>query len=125
VYYFGLFPNLLISLHPDYVMTHRMEPIAPGRTRVECTWLFPPEARQRPGYDPSYASDFWDITNREDWRACESVQRGLASRGQRPGPFAWSEDEVHAFMAMIARAYLDGHVSPPPQIEHPAAVAAG
>jgi glycine betaine catabolism A len=123
VYYFGLFPNLLISLHPDYVMTHRMEPLEAGRTRIECSWLFPPEARERPDFDPGYASEFWDITNREDWRACESVQRGLASRGQRQGPFAWSEDEVHAFMAMIARAYLDGRVGPPPQIEH-AAVAA-
>jgi len=25
IYYFQLFPNLLISLHPDYVMTHRPE----------------------------------------------------------------------------------------------------
>ena len=29
VYYFQLFPNLLISLHPDYVMTHRLLPLAP------------------------------------------------------------------------------------------------
>jgi Rieske 2Fe-2S family protein len=125
VYYFGLFPNLLISLHPDYLMTHRIEPLEPGRTRVECAWLFPPEATERPDFDPTYASEFWDITNREDWAACESVQRGLASRGQRPGPFAWSEDEVRAFMAMIARAYLDGHVSPPPQVRDPSAVAVG
>ena len=32
VYYYQLFPNLLISLHPDYVMTHRLRPIAPDRT---------------------------------------------------------------------------------------------
>lgn len=119
VYYFGLFPNLLISLHPDYVMTHRMEPLAPDRTRVECEWLFPPEAASDPDFDPSYAAEFWDVTNREDWLACESVQRGLASRGQRQGPFARSEDEVHAFMAMVARAYVEGRVSPPPKIETP------
>jgi len=124
VYYLGLFPNLLISLHPDYVMTHRLEPLAPGRTRVECAWLFPGEAKERADFVPTYASEFWDITNREDWRACESVQRGLASVGQRQGPFAWSEHEVHAFMAMIARAYLDGRVGPPPPTEHLAAVAA-
>jgi len=40
VYYFQLFPNLLISLHPDYVMTHRPTPLAPDRTAVECQWLF-------------------------------------------------------------------------------------
>ena len=119
VYYFGLFPNLLLSLHPDYVMTHRFEPLAPGRTKVECQWLFPPEAYERPDFSPAYASEFWDITNREDWLACESVYRGLGSGGFRQGPFAWSEDEVHAFMALVAQGYLDGHASPPPQIQEP------
>ena len=117
VYYFGLFPNLLISLHPDYVMTHQMEPLGPGRTKVECSWLFPPEAREREGFTPAYASEFRDLTNREDWHACESVQRGLASRGARQGPFAWSEDEVRAFMAMVAEAYLTGRATVPPQVE--------
>ncbi len=119
VIYVGLFPNLLISLHPDYVMTHRMEPLGPGETLVECAWLFPPEVREIEGFDPTYASEFWDITNREDWAACESVQRGLASRGHRQGPFAWSEDEVHAFMAMVARGYVDGQVSVPPRVQEP------
>ena len=39
--YLGLLPNLLLSLHPDYVMTHRLTPLAPDRTRVECSWYFP------------------------------------------------------------------------------------
>ena len=86
VYYFQLFPNLLISLHPDYVMTHRLRPIAPDRTAVECEWLFSKEAVEQEGFDPSYASDFWDITNRQDWHACEAVQRGVSSRGYRRGP---------------------------------------
>jgi glycine betaine catabolism A len=116
VYYVGLFPNLLISMHPDYVMTHRIEPLGPNRSRVECTWLFPPEARDRPDFTPAYASEFWDITNKEDWLACESVQRGLASSGQRQGPFSWHEDEVHAFQAMVATAYLDGYAGTPPKV---------
>jgi len=116
VFYFGLFPNLLISLHPDYVMTHRIEPLGPGRTKVECQWLFPPEATERPDFSAAYASEFWDITNREDWLACESVYRGLQSRGFHQGPFAGSEDEVHIFMAMVAQAYVDGYASKPPQV---------
>ena len=119
VFYFGLFPNLLISLHPDYVMTHRIEPLGPGGTRVECQWLFPPEAIERPDFSPAYASEFWDITNREDWLACESVYRGLQSEGSRQGPFARSEDEVHIFMAMVAQAYVEGHASKPPQVHEP------
>jgi glycine betaine catabolism A len=116
VVYVGLFPNLLLSLHPDYVMTHRIEPIGPDASRVECLWLFPPEARERPDFTPDYAREFWDVTNKEDWLACESVQRGLASRGQRQGPFSAQEDEVHAFQAMVARGYVDGTVSRPPEV---------
>ena len=56
--------------------------------------------------DPSYAVEFWDITNREDWGACESVQRGLSSPHFRPGPFAPNEDAVHQWVQLIARAYL-------------------
>jgi len=108
VLYYGLFPNLLISLHPDYVMTHRLEPVAVDRTRIECEWLFPPEAMERDGFDPSYAVEFWDITNLQDWKACESVQRGVSSRGFRPGPLAPDEDNVHQFQTMVAGGYLEG-----------------
>ena len=105
VFYFDLFPNLLISLHPDYVMTHRIEPLSHGRSYIECQWLFPPESLERPNFDPSYASDFWDITNRQDWRACESVYKGVSSRGFRQGPLAVAEDAVYQFMTMVARGY--------------------
>jgi Rieske 2Fe-2S family protein len=113
VSYYGVFPNLLVSLHPDYVMTHHVEPLGPEETRVTCTWLFPPEAKARPDFDPAYAADFWDRTNRQDWRACEAVARGLRSPGFRQGPLTWKEDGVHAFMAMMANAYRDGVVSRP------------
>jgi glycine betaine catabolism A len=113
IYYYGLFPNLLISLHPDYVMTHRLEPIGPRRTRIECQWLFSPEDVSRPDFDPGYAVEFWDITNRQDWRAVESVQRGIGSRGFRPGPLSWREGSVRQFDTMVARGYLEGRVTRP------------
>ncbi len=103
--------NLLVSLHPDYVMVHRLVPLAPDRTFVECQWLFPQSAVDREGFDPSYAVDFWDITNRQDWAACESVQRGVASRGYRPGPLSsYHEVSVYAFIAWMARAYAENQV---------------
>ena len=103
--------NLLISLHPDYVMVHRLVPLSPDRTFVECQWLFPQAAFERPGFDPAYAVDFWDITNRQDWSACESVQRGLRSRGYRPGPFSsYHEVSVHAFIAWMAQGYATGDI---------------
>jgi Rieske 2Fe-2S family protein len=109
--YFGVWPNLLISPHPDYVLTHRLEALDVDRTFIECEWLFPPEAVERPGFDPAYAVEFWDITNREDWNACESLQRGVTSRGHRPGPLsvAW-EAGTYMFVGMLARGYLEGSV---------------
>lgn len=104
--YIGIFPNLLVSLHPDYVMTHRMVPLSPRETWVECQWAFPPEALDKPGFSPAYAMDFWDITNREDWGACESVQRGLDSGFAEPGPLSPDEDAIYQFVTMIARGYL-------------------
>jgi glycine betaine catabolism A len=100
VLYVGLFPNLLISLHPDYVMTHLLSPVTPDRTHVECSWYFVSD-----DIDASYAVSFWDLTNRQDWSACESVQRGLSSPHFAPGPFAPNEDAVHQWVTMVARAY--------------------
>ena len=109
VEYLGLLPNLLLSLHPDYVMTHRLEPLAVGRTSIECQWLFAPEAVAMKGFDPSFAVDFWDLTNRQDWAACEGVQRGVASRGYRQGPLGVDESAVAELDRLIAAAYTDGH----------------
>jgi Rieske 2Fe-2S family protein len=108
VEYLHLLPNLLVSAHPDYVMTHRLVPLAPGRTFVECSWLTLAEsaASGAPG-----AVEFWDVTNRQDWAACESVQRGLASPHFTPGPFAPREDAVAQLVEMIGAAYRSGGLS--------------
>jgi Rieske 2Fe-2S family protein len=106
VMYFHVLPNLLISLHPDFVMTHRLEPLAPTTTRVECQWLFDPAAVADPAFDPAYAVDFWDLTNRQDWAAVESVQRGLDSPAYVPGVFGDHEDAVYRFQTILAAAYL-------------------
>src|SRR2546428_6914734 len=110
--YVALWPNFLISPHPDYVLTHRLEPLETGRSRIECEWLFPPELAARDDFDPSWAFDFWDVTNREDWAACESLQRGASSRGFRPGPMsAFWEAGVYMWVTMVARGYLAGRVT--------------
>ena len=108
-----MFPNILLSLHPDYVMTHRLTPLAANRTRIECTWAFAPEAVAQPGFDPGYAVDFWDITNQQDWGACESVQRGLTSPHAVAGPLSPDEDAVYQFVTRVARGYLGQ-----PRVDH-------
>ena len=97
VHYYVIYPNLLLSPHPDYVLTHTAWPLAPGRTRVVCEFLFTREAADAPNFDPSDIVEFWDITNRQDWALCERAQLGTQSRGYRPGPYQDSEDCVHTF----------------------------
>jgi Rieske 2Fe-2S family protein len=97
VHYYVIYPNLLLSPHPDYVMTHILSPLAPDRTRVVCEFLFVREAVQSPDFDPSDVVDFWDLTNRQDWKLCERTQAGVASRGYRQGPYHPNEDCVHIF----------------------------
>jgi Rieske 2Fe-2S family protein len=109
VEYVHLLPNLLVSAHPDYVMTHRMVPLAPDRTWVECSWLVLPGADGSVP-DAAAAVEFWDLTNKQDWAACESVQRGLSSPHFQPGPFAPSEDAVARLVSMIGRAYRTGRL---------------
>lgn len=111
VLYLQLVPTLLLSPHPDYVLVHVLEPLRADRTRVRCQWLFPPEVVAREGFDPAYAVQFWDITNKQDWAACESVQRGVRSTGYRPGPLSpWHEGAVAQSIAVVARTYLDGRL---------------
>jgi Rieske 2Fe-2S family protein len=113
VFFFAVFPNILISPHPDYVMTHTLDPISPGETQVVCAWMFPPEATREPGFDPADAENFWNVTNGQDFHACESVQRGVASRGFVPGPFDYRESGVRALQTIVATAYLTGEIERP------------
>ena len=97
VYYYTIFPSMLLSLHPDYVMVHYTKPIAPNRTTVECAWLFDPQTMSRADFDPSDAVEFWDVTNRQDWHVNELTQKGIQSRAYTPGMYANAEGLLAAF----------------------------
>jgi glycine betaine catabolism A len=105
VYYFIIWPNLLISLHPDYLMSHRVVPLEPGRTFIACEWFFDPAVIDSPGFDPSDAIEFWDLTNRQDWEVCELQQAGTRSRAYTPGRYSGIEVGVHTFDLMVADRY--------------------
>ena len=78
ILYFLLFPNTLVSLHPDYVMLHTLWPRAPDRTEVVCEWFFEPDDdRRATASTPPTRSSFWDQVNREDWHVCALTQRGM------------------------------------------------
>lgn len=102
-YFYTLFPNMTLSLHPDYAMYFSLWPIACDRTRLVCEWLFP-EALARGECDPDDAVAFWDTVNREDWAVCESVQSGVGSRAYQPSPYSNAESLLVAFTREVLKA---------------------
>ncbi len=104
VYYYALFPNMLLSLHPDYVMFHTLWPVAPDRTRIVCSWLFHPNTLGNPSCNPDDGIEFWDMTNRQDWHICEQSQLGVQSRAYQPGPYSKRESLSVQFDREVLKA---------------------
>ncbi|MGZ6546289.1 MAG: RHO alpha subunit C-terminal catalytic domain-containing protein, partial [Actinomycetota bacterium] len=96
-----IYPNMMLSLSADHVVSFTLWPIDAGRTRIDCDFLFHPEEIAKPGFDPSDAVEFWDLVNGQDWRICESVQRGMSSRVFDHGYYAPMED-----LSLDIRRYL-------------------
>jgi Rieske 2Fe-2S family protein len=91
VFYYSIFPNMLLSLHPDYVMVHQLQPHSPERTLILCDWFFHPEAFKHNDFNPDDAIQFWDMVNGQDWHVCELSQQGISSRAYEPGPYSARE----------------------------------
>ncbi len=105
VCYYAILPNLLLNLHPDYMLTFALWPRAHDHTDIVCEWHFHPAEMSRPGFDPETAIAFWDQTNRQDWQVSELAQQGISSRAYRPGPYSNREELLHALDRwIVARA---------------------
>lgn len=102
-----LFPTLFTSLQPDYLLTYRLDPIGPARTRVFGDILFHPAAFV-PGFEPRDVYDFWDRVNAEDRAIVEDQQRNVRSRAFAPR-YVTVEEGVHAFDRMVAAVHARGH----------------
>jgi len=101
-FYYSLKPNLLLSIHPDYVNYYLVTPVAPDRTTVDSEWLFHPDNQGDPAFHPEDAIGFWDVTNRQDWAIIERSQLGISSRRYQPGVYSARE----SIPAAWDRAYL-------------------
>jgi Rieske 2Fe-2S family protein len=109
VFYFAVYPNLLLTLHPDYMLTVTIWPVAPDRTRLISEWHFHPDEIARPGFVYEDAVEFWDVTNREDWAISERSQQGITSRGYTPGPFSAREAQLWEFDQFVL-GRVGGHL---------------
>ncbi|HIA11545.1 MAG TPA: aromatic ring-hydroxylating dioxygenase subunit alpha [Flavobacteriales bacterium] len=106
IYYYSLFPNMLLTPHPDFVLFHHITPKGPGSITNNCYWLFHPDviadktARER----IKSAVDFWDLTNRQDWTVCEQMQKGTGSRRFTRGYYSGQEDILLALDKELLKA---------------------
>jgi Rieske 2Fe-2S family protein len=102
-----VYPNLWLSLAAEHVAAFTLFPLAASQTRVVCDFLFHVDAVGAPEFDPSDVVEFWDPVNGQDWRVCEAVQRGMASRGFRGGLFAPMEDAGLDIRRYVASRFDD------------------
>jgi glycine betaine catabolism A len=72
-------PQVFVNLVPDHVIFHRMYPVAPDHTIVECDWLYLPEVVQS-GRDVSQSVELFHRVNQQDFDACERCQTATDSR---------------------------------------------
>jgi glycine betaine catabolism A len=102
-----IYPNLFVSLACDHVAAFILAPMGPAHTSITCHFLFEPEAIAAADFDSSDTVEFWDITNRQDWAICESVQRGMQSRVHQHGYYAPMED-----FSLDIRRYVTERLKP-------------
>jgi Rieske 2Fe-2S family protein len=90
-------PQVFINLVPDHVIFHRMYPVAPDHTIVECDWLYLPAVVES-GQDVSLSVELFDRVNRQDFDACERCQPAMSSRVYAGGGvLVPSEHHIGAF----------------------------
>ena len=108
VVYYLLFPNTLISLHPDYVMLHTLWPRAPrphrGRVRVVLRARDDAGPRLRPVrrgrlLGPGQPRGLARVRDHAEGH-------GLA-RASSPGRYTSEEFDVHEFDVMVADRYME------------------
>lgn len=77
-------PTVFVNLVPDHIIFHRMYPIAPDRTIVECDWLYTADVVEQ-GRDVSRSVELFHRVNEQDFDACERTQPAMSSRAYRNG----------------------------------------
>ena len=77
-------PQVFINLVPDHVVFHRIYPVAPDHTTVECDWLYLPDVVAG-GADIDRSVELFHRVNQQDFNACERCQLAATSRAYADG----------------------------------------
>jgi Rieske 2Fe-2S family protein len=104
VCYYVVYPNFMLSLHPDYMVTYTLWPRAVDHTQIVCEFHFHLRELAKEDFYCEDAIEFWDLTNRQDWKIVEASQAGIRSRGYQPGPYSYREELLSAFDQEVVKA---------------------
>jgi len=104
-----LWPNMVFEVYPGGNLTvFNHIPAGPEQTLQETEWYFPNET---PSAQEREVIDFINVVREEDIPICETVQRGLHSKGYKQGRFIVdagrtdvSEHAVHDFQLRVVQA---------------------
>jgi glycine betaine catabolism A len=111
-------PTVFVNLVPDHVIIHRMFPMAPDHTIVECDWLYLPAVVES-GKDVSASVELFHRVNQQDFDACERCQPAMSSKIYATGGvLVPSEHHIGAFHDWITDKIGDvvpAHTSPQSQ----------
>jgi choline monooxygenase len=99
--YAWVYPNLMINRYGPMLDINVVHPTGPETCRVDFDWYFASDC------EPAFIEQSLEASDRvqqEDMAICASVQRGMASRHFRPGPYApHVEMGKHHFHRLLAR----------------------
>ncbi len=106
IYYYSVFPNMLLTPHPDFILFHHITPLGPEKIINDCYWLFRPEIindlKAQAGIKS--AVEFWDLTNKQDWKVCEQMQTGTKSTRFTRGFYSGREDILYQLDLELLKA---------------------
>lgn len=93
IYYLHIYPHLFIGMAADYVFMATMFPVTPDETIVHGYWLFDPKVLEDENAYIDDAVEFWDVTSKQDWKACELTHEANKSKAYQSGgvltPVEW------------------------------------
>lgn len=106
VHYYSVYPNLLLSPHPDFVLYHLIRSVNVGEITNDCYFLLHPDVMNDSEKMERFQSaiEFWDMTNKQDWAVCEQMQLGTSSRRFTTGRYAPQEDILYALDMELLKA---------------------
>ena len=99
--YAMIYPNTTIDLYPDQVVTWRIDPDGPLRSRDEAFGYRHPRAGVRTRLAQRVNNRLNTLVGKEDYDLVENVQAGLETRGFELGPLSHREAAIAWFAERI------------------------